>query len=305
MESPARDQPLLRYRNRDIRASDVEFIREVICASKGLTRTQVADQLCAAWQWRQVSGKPSIAACTDLLLHLERRGLLERAERLCGEHAKKTLPALPADHIALSWVGLFGRADLGELEVRPIEAAERDGFRLFMDRYHYLGYTRIPGEQIHYAAFLDGELVALSSWGPAALHAPLREALIGWDVDTQRANLPLVANNLRFLVLPWIRVRHLASKVIGCCLRRLSRDWQQKWNHPIHLAETFVDHARFRGTCYRAANWQFIGQTAGRSKSGNNYSRNHSPKSLLLYPLHRRWQQMLLQPRVPAIRVDE
>jgi hypothetical protein len=300
MQSPARDQPLLRYRNREIRDADLAFIRSHMRAGTGRKRLDLAAELCEAWGWKQMSGKPSVAACLDLLLHLERRGLLERAPGQRGERQRKSLPVLAEDHIALSWVGLSGVPDLNELEVRPVEPEEREGFRLFMARYHYLGHGRVPGEQLHYAAFLEGELVALLSWGPAALRAPLRDALIGWDFETQRANLPYIVNNVRFLVLPWIRVKHLASKVLACSLRRLSRDWLATWNHPVHLAETFVDQARFRGTCYRAANWQFIGQTAGRSKCGNQYRYDSSPKTLLLYPLHRRWRQRLLEPRTPT-----
>jgi hypothetical protein len=183
-------------------------------------------------------------------------------------------------------------ADLGELCVRPISTEERLGWRLYMERYHYLGDRPIIGEHLLYAAVLDGELVALLGWASAAFRAPLREAYVGWDETTKRQRLHLVANNIRFLILPWVRVRHLASKVLAMNLRRLSADWQQVWNHPLYLAETFVDTTRFRGTCYRAANWLYLGETAGRSKRGNNYAYGGTPKSLFVYPLRRhatRW----------------
>lgn len=163
-------------------------------------------------------------------------------------------------------------ADLGELIVRPIAAEERLGWRLYMERYHYLGDRPIVGEHL-YAALLEGELVALLGWAAAAFRAPLREAYVGWDEATKRRRLHLVANNIRFLILPWIRVRHLASKVLAMNLRRLSADWQKVWTHPVLLAETFVDTTRYRGTCYRAANWVCLGETAGRSKRGNTYRR--------------------------------
>jgi len=156
-----------------------------------------------------------------------------------------------------------------------------------MDRYHYLGDRPVVGEHVLYAALLGGELVALLGWASAAFRAPLREAYVGWDEATKRRRLHLVANNIRFLILPWVRVRHLASKILATNLRRLSPDWQRVWKHPILLAETFVDSTRFRGTCYRAANWLYLGETAGRSKHGNNYAHGGTKKALFVYPLRR------------------
>jgi hypothetical protein len=156
-----------------------------------------------------------------------------------------------------------------------------------MERYHYLGDRPIVGEHLLYSATLGEELVALLGWASAAFRAPLRESYVGWDEMTKRRRLCLVANNIRFLILPWVRVRHLASKVLALNLRRLSADWQQVWKHPLYLAETFVDTTRYRGTCYRAANWRYLGETAGRSKRGNNYRRGGTRKALYVYPLRR------------------
>jgi len=164
-----------------------------------------------------------------------------------------------------------------------------------MERYHYLGYRPIIGEHVHYAAFLGDALVALLGWGSAALRAPLREKYIGWSEETKGKRLHLVADNVRFLVLPWVHVPHLASKILATNLRRLSDDWQTKWGHPVHLAETFVDSGRFRGTCYRAANWQYLGQTAGRTKRGNAYLHRGTPKALYVYPLHRKVKRLLTE----------
>lgn len=188
--------------------------------------------------------------------------------------------------------------DLASLIVRPIGPEERLGWRIYMARYHYLGFRPIVGEHLLYAALLGSELVALLGWAGAALQAPLRDSYLGWDEATKRRQLHLVANNIRFLVLPWVRVKHLASKVLATNLRRLSGDWQQAWGHPLLLAETFVDTSRFRGTCYRAANWRCLGQTAGRSRHANRYSRNGVPKALFVYPRnHRAGQAQPLGPR--------
>ena len=281
---------VLRYRNREVTTGDIGFLRQQCGA--WTTRGDMVRAVCEAWRWQQVNGSPSLYACTDLLLRLEERGELElpppaKSRRSRARRPLASLP-LPVDLIALT--GLEVRdpeADLGQLVVRPIERDERVGFRVYMERYHYLGDRPIVGEHVLHAAFMQGELVALLGWASAAFRAPLREAYVGWDEVTKRRRLHLVANNIRFLILPWVRVRHLASKVLALSARRLSADWQVVWKHPVVLAETFVDTTRFRGTCYRAANWVYLGQTAGRSKRGNSYSYGSSKKALYVYPLGR------------------
>ena len=287
---------LLRYRNREVTAADLEFLRAQ-CALPWVRRGDLAQAICHAWNWRQANGSFSVYACSDLLLRLQERNLLTLPaslppRRRRDRKAFSNLP-LPPDLIVLT--GLEVRdpdADLRGLCVRPVVAEERLGWRLYMERYHYLGDRPIVGEHILYVATLDGEMVALLGWASAALRAPLREAYVGWDEATKRRRLHFVANNIRFLIPPWVRVRHLASKVLALNLRRLCADWQEVWNHPLFLAETFVDTARFRGTCYRAANWHSLGETAGRSKRGNTYSHGGTPKALFVYPLRRhatRW----------------
>lgn len=130
-------------------------------------------------------------------------------------------------------------------------------------------------------------------WAAAALHAPARERFVGWTNATRHQRLHLVAHNFRFLVVPWVRVKNLASKVLGANVRRLAADWQARWGHPVHLAETFVDTTRFRATCYRAANWVHVGESAGRHKRGNRYGFGATPKALCLYELRRDARRLL------------
>jgi len=292
---------LLRYRNREVTAADLDFLRRQ-CAAPWASRGELVRAICRAWNWRQVNGSLSQHACLDLLLRLEDRGLVmppasvppaRRGER----KAFSNLP-LPPELIALTGLELRDPdVDLREVRVRPVAAEERLGWRLYMERYHYLGDRPIVGEHLLYVALVDGEVVALLGWASAALRAPLREAYVGWDEATKRRRLHLVANNIRFLIPPWVRVRHLASKVLAMNLRRLSPDWQAVWKHPIYLAETFVDTTRFRGTCYRAANWLYLGETAGRSKHGNNYSHGGTKKALFVYPLGRHATRCLREGR--------
>lgn len=292
---------LTRYRKREIRAADLELIRAKIAeAGDSGLRGAIATSICEAWGWRQPTGKLATKACRDLLLRLEEWGHVQLpVRRNAGNIRGRKHPVLPKDLIVLTGLDLRGDVDLSTLVVRPIHANEREGWRLYMGRHHYLGDRPIVGEHLLYAAELGGELVALLGWGSAAFRAPLREEYIGWDESAKRERLHLVVSNVRFLVLPWVRVPHLASKILATNLRRLSEDWEQKWGHPVHLAETFVD-ARFRGTCYRASNWEYLGQTAGRSKRGNAYLKEGSPKALFVYPLRRNARRLLAGER-PAV----
>jgi len=291
---------VLRYRNRTVTSADVEYLRRQ-CATRWASRTELTRAVCEAWGWRQANGELSAYACFDLLLRLEERGLLKlplaEKRRQRARQCFGSLP-LPVEFISLTGVEVSGPdVDLKGLSMRPIHPEERLGWRLYMDRYHYLGDRPVVGEHLLYAAFLETELVALLGWASAALRAPLRETYVGWDEATKRRRLHFVVNNVRFLIPPWVRVPHLASKVLAQNLRRLSADWKAVWKHDVYLAETFVDTTRFRGTCYRASNWHYLGQTAGRSKRGNQYTKGSSKKALFVYPLRRHATQWLREER--------
>ncbi len=189
---------------------------------------------------------------------------------------------------------------LDALEVRPVG---RDEVALWVEsvrRYHYLGYRGIVGKSLRYVATVDGRWVALMGWGSAALKCTVRDQFIGWDAETKLKRLYLIANNVRFLVLPSVSIENLASKVLSLNLKRLSGDFQQVYGHPVYLAETFVDVSRgYRGTCYRAANWRLVGLTQGWSRNHTRYYRNDQPKAVYLYPLCKKAQEILTGDFIP------
>ncbi len=274
-------------------------IRRIIDDEPVRSREEVARVACARFGWRRRNGALAVEACRRMLLRLHRRGMIRLPPRRGSRSHKvrRTLPELPVDFLlgpTPAWQDRV-RPD-ARLEVRPIEEQERIGWDAYVRRYHYLGSAALVGETLRYAAMLDDELVALLGWGVAALHNGPRERFIGWDAATKQARLHLVVNNGRFLILPWIRQRNLASRILGANLRRLSRDWQVAYGHGVVLAETFVDSSRFFGTCYRAANWTYLGETKGWSKSGVNYRFNGQPKAVFIYSLARDAQQRLCAP---------
>jgi predicted transposase YbfD/YdcC len=283
---------------KELRAKDFRRIQKLIDSKFRPTRQQIARETCRLFGWRRPNGAPPVRACRELLVRLERMGFIRLPPpRRTTPSVSPALPRLEDDFLlgpTPNWTGTV--ADNAPFELRPIVAKERDGFRAYMHRYHYLGDSPLVGESLRYGAWLDGELVALLGWAGATLHNGARDRYIGWDEACRRERLHLVVNNARYLILPWVRQPNLASRVLGANLRRLSADWQATYGHPVLLAETFVDQARFQGTCYRASNWVCVGQTKGWSRHGANYEEHGQPKAVFLYPLHR---QALRQLRAP------
>ena len=185
------------------------------------------------------------------------------------------------------------------LEVRPILSNEVSLWGEYIRRYHYLGYKNIPGKSLRYIATVGSEWVALIGWGSPALKCTARDRFIGWDNERKLKRLHLITNNVRFLILPWVRINNLASKVLSLTVKRLSSDFQKVYAHPVYLAETFVDIARYKGTCYKAANWHYVGLTSGYSKSGNRYYKTNRPKAVYVYPLHRKAKELLTAAFIP------
>ena len=249
--------------------------------------------------WRRPNGAWAIRGARQLLIRLDKAGVIRlpaprRAQGRPRREAVETAAALLSPAGAAAAAERSARQGSGStLLVRPIRAEELPGWRAHMERFHYLGDAALVGESLRYLAELDGEWVALLSWGAASLRNGPRDRYVGWDEATKQAKLDRVVNNARFLILPWSRRPHLASRVLATNLRRLSRDWEEAYGHRVVLAETFVDTSRFRGTCYRACNWVCVGETKGWSKSGSTYRFNGQPKSVWLYPLARDFKEHL------------
>ena len=193
--------------------------------------------------------------------------------------------------------GPDGGVDVSHVRVRLIRPGERAEWDRLIRAHHYLGLTALVGRSLRYVAEGDGQWLALLGWASAALKCAPRDAWIGWAKALQWQRIGLIANNARFLILPGVQVRNLASQVLGANLRRLSSDWQAVHGHGLVLAETFIDPARFLGTCYRAANWIELGPTRGFAKSNATYVAHGAPKRIWVYPLHKKARLILSSPR--------
>ncbi len=288
------DPILFRYRARDLSAGDIEHIQATIAAHHAHGRSYIAHTLCEQWQWRQANGGYKEFAARDLLLRLEEAGFvtLPPRQRTKINRAKKSYARIPV----YNQEPLSGAlADHAAPVIEQARGAHGELWDYLLDQYHYLGRPRLVGEHLKQLVFIDGRVVACLGWASAAWKIAPRDCHIGWSAPQKRTRLHLVANNVRFLVLPWVRLPHLASKVLALSVRGLPGCWQQRYGHRVVLAETFVDVSRFAGTCYRAANWYCVGQTQGHAKRGNAYHRHGVVKGIYLYPLDPHWRQALNQ----------
>lgn len=284
----------LSYRHRTISDDDLVFIRRLIADNPSCSRRTLSQKLCEAWHWVQPNGAPRDMVCRGLMLMLHRRGLIELppVRQVSGNHLveRKKPAAVTVDDTPLA----MPLAELGALQLRQVRRTPEEGlFNSLVEQHHYLGYAQPVGEHLKYLVYAADRPVACVAWSSAPRHLGSRDRFIGWDATARLANIRLLAYNTRLLILPWVRVPHLASHLLGRMARVLSADWQRLYGHPIHWLETFVDPQRFRGTCYRAANWIPLGMTTGRGKDDRQHQVNRSIKQVLGYPLVKDFRQRL------------
>ena len=283
-----------RYRGREIGAEDIVFIRRFIAEHPGASRRRLSEKLCEAWQWKQANGALRDMVCRGLLLMLHR----------AGEIALPPVRYIPPNPLAkreppaamlIDTTPIHGRlSQLQAIEIQQVRRTRDEPlFNSLMEHHHYLGYEQPVGEHLKYVAWVQGRPIACLAWSSAPRHLGSRDRFIGWSAEARRRNLRFLAYNTRFLILPWIQVPYLASHLLGRMAKQLSEDWERLYQHPIYFLETFVDPTRFRGTCYRAANWIRLGQTTGRGKDDQTNRPNRSIKEVLGYPLTRRFRELL------------
>ena len=284
---------LLTYRGRAVTDDDVEAIRRLIAAHPAASRRELSQHLCRAWNWVQPNGALRDMVCRGLMLALHRAGLIalppvrQRARNPLARRSRP--PCAPVDTTRLAVpLGTVRPLTLRQVRRTPEERL----FNSLVEHHHYLGYTQPVGEHLKYLAYDQGRVLAALAFSSASRAVGCRDRFIGWPVEVRRRNLRFLAYNSRLLILPWVEIPHLASHLLGRMARTLSPDWQQLYGHPVHFLETFVDPTRFRGTCYRAANWIFLGTTTGRGPSKSHIP-NRPVKEVLGLPLDRRFRELL------------
>ena len=288
------NEPLC-YRGRVISAEDVASICGIIAEHPDASRRQLSVLVCQAWDWRQANGAWRDMVCRSLMLMLHRAGHIELPAKKFSPLNPLAQRAKPATDFLLDQSPVDSPLPtLQPLVIRQVRHTGEEGlFNGLIERYHYLGYTRSVGEHIKYLVVTRDRPVACLAWSSGPWHMGPRDRFIGWTPSVRRKHLHLLAYNTRFLILPWVKVPHLASHLLGRIARMISADWQQLYGHPIHYLETFVDQERFKGTCYRAANWVHLGQTTGRGIKEKTRKVTRSIKDVLGYPLSKDFRSKL------------
>lgn len=285
---------ILTYRGKTITQKDVSFIRSLIKDNPLDSRRALSQKLCLEWDWRQPNGALRDMVCRGLMLELHRAGHIRLPEKKHNPSnplaCRNNPPKATIDQAPLE--GPLSR--MRPLMIRQVRrTASEKLFNSLIEQYHYLGYCQPVGAHLKYLIFALGRVVACIAFSSAPRHIGCRDRFIGWSAGERRQNLHLMAYNSRFLILPWVRVPHLASHILSRMAKRVSEDWKQLYNHPIYFLETFVDTQRFRGTCYKAANWIYMGKTTGRGKDDQTHKPNRSIKAVWGYPLCKNFRSLM------------
>ncbi len=285
---------ILKYRSKIITSEDVKFINQLIADNPTESRNALSIRLCKVWNWVQANGALRDMVARGMMLELHRNGHITLpAKRRHPNNPLKNRTApekIDIEQIPLQ-TKLKNIRPLTFTQVRKTPSEKL--FNSLIEQFHYLGYTQPVGEHLKYLICYKKRPVACLAWSSAPRHIGKRDKFIGWNAETRVKNLHYLAYNTRFLILPWIKVPHLASHILGTSAQIISKDWEQIYNHPVYYLETFVDKERFKGTCYKASNWIYVGDTKGLGKDATNKKQNRSIKAVFGYPLSKNFRELM------------
>ena len=291
----------IRVQGRTLTGDDLAWLQALLEQHPGWHRTALSQHLCQAWQWRNGAGRLKDMAARTLLRKLHARGLirLPPAQQCIRRPGAPAPPALDAQRPR--WAPERIEGSLRSLQPLSLELAHTRPLRHhvadLLRRYHYRGFHGPVGENVQYLARdVRGRDLAVMVFGAAAWKVAARDRFIGWSVAQREQRLGAVVNQQRFLLLPWVRVPHLASHLLARATRRLSADWQARYGHPVWLVETFVESDRFAATAYQAAGWQHLGSTTGRTRQDRHRTLRTALKSVWIKPLHPAFRLHLTTP---------
>jgi hypothetical protein len=290
----------MKYSGREFGDKEIAWIDKEIAENPGINRVQLSRRFCEWKNWRKPDGGLKEMSCRVAMLRLHREGFIElpAPQSTNGNRSKLRissfqcqLPGFENQEIMEGSVGSY------QIAMHPVASpGQARLWNEYMSRHHYLGYVRISGAQIRYTIEIGGQPVGLLGFGAAAWKVGSRDRDIGWDHQTREKRLHLIANNQRFLILPWVRIRYLASKILSLVEKRIGNDWQERYGYKPVLLETFVQKDRFRGSSYAAANWKCVGQTQGRGKYDRHTERKEPIKTVWIRPLAKDYRQRLCGP---------
>jgi len=276
----------MRYCGRDFTQAEIELIRELLAVSPPLNRYGLSQAVCERLNWRRANGQLKDMSARVALLRMQADGHITLPPPRNARPV--TFKAHPHLERAVLEPASVPVVDLNQLEVHLVtKKSDSLLWNAYIEQHHYLRHQPLPGAQLRYFVRAAGEIIAVLGFGASAWKTKPRDAAIGWTSEQRRRNLHLIVNNARFLILPWINCKNLASRVLALISRRLAEDWHARYAYRPVLLETFVEKPRFTGTCYKAANWQYLGDTQGRGKLDTMHRNAEPVKSIWIYPLAR------------------
>jgi len=282
------------YHGRRITTKDIAFIKELIAKNPDKSRRFISKEICSKWNWRQQNGALKDMVCRGLLLKLQKEGLITLPPRKRVPN-NPFLNRRPPEVLKIDQSPIeCNLKDVQPLKLRSVRKTKYEKlYNSLICEHHYLGYKQPVGENFKYIAFSSDRPIGCMGFSSPAWYIGCRDRFIGWSPNIREKNLHLIAYNMRFLILPWVKVPCLASHLLGLASRIVSDDWLGFYNHPIYYLETFVDTEKFKGTCYRAANWTLLGKTTGRGKLSKTKKVNRSIKDVYGYPLSKNFREIL------------
>lgn len=287
------DDSFFKYCGRNFSIQEIAWMRRLIEENPQLTRARLSRRVCRQLDWVKPDGNLKEMSCRVAMLRMHRDGFFElpapRNGNVNGRHRPSITPASDPKPDMCMPAGALGQLTFRLVQTRKESCLWNE----LIERYHYLGYAPLPGAQIRYLISAGAHLLAAIGFGAAAWSLEPRDDFIGWSSAQRKQNLHFVVNNARYLILPWIRSKCLASRILAIAAKRMPADWHVRYGYKPVLMETFTLSGRFTGTCYRAANWTHVGKTAGRGKL-DRYSKYPVPvKDIFLYPLHKKFRTIL------------
>jgi hypothetical protein len=287
-----------RYCGRTFTGDEVDQIKEIVSTCNGISRTELASTVCELFDWKRPTGRLKTVECRQFLEHLQDKGILDLPDRKAGRPKGVKVTVKRTDKGQIPGIITGNVKDFLPLRLRKVTTkAQRELWYEYVDRYHYLGYQLPFGAQLRY--FIEsgnGEnlIVGCLQFSSPAWKMAARDRWIGWSDEQRQRNLQKVVNNSRFLIFPWVKVKNLASSVLALAIRSVSKDWQISYGYRPVVMETLVDKSRFAGTCYKAANFIYVGATTGRGRMDREHAgHGQSPKDIYVYPLSARFRQEL------------
>lgn len=281
----------MQYCGRSFSSAEIDMIRAMLTAAPPPYRAQLSREVCERLNWRRANGKLKDMSCRVALLRMQADGLITLPA------PRRTKPVIYRAHPELEQAVLEPTSvpvlDLNQLTIDLVGRGDSLLWNAYIQRHHYLGHQLLPGAQLRYFVRAADQMIALLGFGASAWKTQPRDEFIGWSSEQRRRNLHLIVNNARFLILPWIKCKNLASRVLALTARRLANDWESRYAYRPVLLETFVERPRFTGTCYKAANWQYLGDTQGRGKLDTFHRHDKPVKSVWVYPVARDFRQQL------------